>query len=263
MVTTTANGHPHALDDAPRVVRHIPRAVTPDDVVPRLVGMGMPVDEALQLADNHDEQRIFDALDAVEEFGVTSRIINPVGWVRAAVRREWDLTGVLAERRENERRQAVLDADQQEREFARDAFPAWRAISERWDRAISAALNDDQLERALGAVSRPSSEIGRHSIPIARAELIAWAVDAHGREPGQSLAETLADDLDRGPRRPEAPRWPLPEPPTLPEDDERRSLSARIADALGRDLDAVRDQHLALAVSIPQRTVRFGQDLER
>ncbi len=112
MATTTSNGHARTVDDAPRVIQRIhgqPRR--PTHVVPRLVGMGMPVDEAMQLADQHDEQRIVDALDAVEEFGVTSRIINPVGWVRAAVRREWDLTGVLAERRENERRLAVLDAD--------------------------------------------------------------------------------------------------------------------------------------------------------
>lgn len=263
MVTTTANGHTRALDDPPRVVRHIPRAVTPDDVVPRLVGMGMPIDEALNLADQHDEQRIVDALDAVEEFDVTSRIVNPVGWVRAAVRREWDLTGVLAKRRENERRLAVLDADRREREHADASYPTWRGISDRWDRAISAALDDDQLERALDAVMRPAPGIGRHSIPIARAELIAWAVDAHGRAPDQPLAKTLADDLVPGPRRPEAPRWPLPEPPTPPDDDEQRSLSQRIADVLGRDLDVARDQDLALAVSIPHRTVRFGQDLER
>ena len=262
MVTTAPNGHARTVDDGPRVIQRTAGTTTPDHVVPRLVGMGMPVDEAMLLADQHDEQRIVDALDAVEEFGATSRIINPVGWVRAAVRREWDLTGVLAERRENERRLAVLDADQQEREDARDAFPAWRAISERWDRAISAALDDDQLERAIANVTRPVPGVGRHSIPVTRAELIAWAVDAHGRSPHEPLAKTLAEDLDRGPRQHRGLRWPLPELPSPP-DDNVRSLSSRITDVLTRDQDLARETVPVIEVAVPHRTVRFGQDLER
>jgi len=262
MVTTTTNGHAGALEDTPRDVRRIPRAVTPHDVVPRLVGMGMPVDEALRLAEHHDEQRIVDALDAVDELGVTSPIMNPVGWVRAAVRREWDLTGVLAKRRKNERRLAALDADQQEREDARVAFPAWQAISDRWDRAVSAALDDTQLERAIAVITRPVPGIGRHSVPVARAELIAWAVDVNDRAPDLPLEAALAGDLDRGPRRPEAPRWPLPEPPSPPEDREARPLSSRIAVVLARDLEVARETAQVIEVPVPHRTVRFGLDLE-
>lgn len=263
MATTTSNGHARTVDDTPRVIQSIQGSTTPDHVVPRLVGMGMPVDEAMQLADQHDEQRIIDALDAVEELGDTRRVMNPVGWVRAAVRREWDLTGVLATRRENERRLAALDLDREERQEARVTFPAWRAISERWDRAISAALDDDQLERAVANVARPVPGIGRHSIPVTRAELIAWAVEAHGRSPHEPLTKVLTDDLDRSPRRQrQAPQWPLPEPPSPPDDDVR-SLTSRITGVLTRDRDLAQETAPVIEVAVPHRTVRFGQDLER
>ena len=262
MATTTSTGHARTVDATPRVVQRIQGTTTPGHVVPRLVGMGMPVDEAMQLADQHGEQRIIDALDAVEELGDTSRIMNPVGWVRAAVRWEWDLTGVLAARREKERRLAALDAARSEREEARNAYPAWRAISERWDRAISAALDDGQLERAIANVTGPVPGVGRHSIPVTRAQLIAWAVDAHGRPPHEPLAKTLAEDLDRGPRQHREPRWPLPEPPSPP-DDGVRSLSSRITDVLTHDRDPTPETAPVIEVAVPHRTVRFGQDLER
>lgn len=263
MVTTTSNGHADVREDDQRVVARIPRAIQPDDVLPRLVGLGIPRDEAQELADRHDEQRIIDALDALEEIGDGGRVLNPVGWVRAAVEQRWDLTDLLADRRDNERRLAALDADRREREEAHAAYPAWRAISDRWDRSISAALDDVQLERAIAAVTRPVPGIGRHSIPLARAELISWAVDVNGREPTIPLAEALADDLDRGPGRPEPPRWPVPEPPNPPEETEARPLSSRLTDVLGHDLDTARDTSQVIEVAVPHRTVRFGQDLER
>jgi len=268
MVTTTSNGHARAVDDGPpaaaRQVRRIPRAVTPDDAVPRLVGLGLPADEAQQLAERHDEQRITDVLDALEELRTTSRIIQPVGWVRAAVRHDWDLTAVLADRREREQQLAALDADRDEREHARASFPAWRVISDRWDRAISSSLDDDQLQRAIAQVSRPLPGIGRHSIPVTRAELISWAVAVHDRHRDVPLAQSLADDLDRGPRPSEPPPWPLPEPPTPPEDSTSTPpLAARIAAVLGHDVAQTRDVSQVLEVAVPHRTVRFGQDLER
>lgn len=268
MATTTSNGHARAIDDSPpveaRPVRRIPRAVIPDDAVPRLVGLGVPANEAQQLADQHDEQRIIDALDALEELGATSRIIQPAGWLRAAVGHAWDLTGVLAERRDREHRLAALHADSREREHARASYPAWRVISDRWDQAISSALDDDQLRRALTRVSHPLPGIGRHSIPVARAELISWAVDVHSRRPDVPLVKALADDLDRGVGPTEPPRWPLPEPPVLSEDSPGSPpLAERIPEAHRHDVAQSRDAAEVIEVAVPHRTVRFGQDLER
>ena len=96
----------------------------------------------------------------------------------------------------------------------------------------------------------------------ARAELIAWAVDVHAHVPDEPLPVVLANELDRGPRRPDAPQWPLPEPPNPAEDDEARSLSTRIADLLGHDLDLAPETARVVEVPVPHRTVRFGQDLE-
>ena len=53
---------------------------------------------------------------------------------------------------------------------------------------MSAALDDDELCRALAQVTTPVGVVGRRSVPLARAQLLAWAVRAHQRAPDQDLA---------------------------------------------------------------------------
>lgn len=273
MGATTSNGQlegsrdpvVQVADDDVRMVPQIRPAVTPQDVVPRLVGLGVALDAAQRVARAHPEQRIADALDALEELDATRRVLNPIVWVDAAVSQQWDLTDILARRREREHRLAAIGADRQQREEARDAHPTWRAIAERWDAAISSALDDEQLDHAVDALTEPVAGIGRCSVPVARADLIAWAVEVHEGDPATPLADALTADLERGPTR-AAPRvWPLPEPPDVTTDRpcDVPSLSSRIGAKLGADLDAAPDLEPPRDVAVAHRTLRFGTDLER
>lgn len=266
MISTTPNGRARSAEERARAGVDVridgrgPRALTPQDVVPRLIGLGVPAERAQRLAEHYGERRIADALDALEVLDAQRRILDPVGWVDAAVQQQWDLTDVLTERRERDRRLGAIDADRHHRETADAAYPAWRAIADRWDRAVSAALDDDQLARAIDLVTTDVPGLDRRSAPIVRAELIAWAVDVHLRDHSVPLADALTDDLASGPQRPTPQEWPLPEPPAVPDEDVR-PLMRRVAKAIGEELG--RGRSAAVAVSVPQRTVRVGEDLER
>ena len=266
MNPTAVSGRPSTTDQgdeagviAPRVAR-VQQVLTPDDVVPRLVGLGVPPDRAQRLAEHHGERRIADALDALEILDADRRILDPVGWVDAAIQQRWDLTAVLAERRGREERLSAIDVERQSRETADAAYPAWRAIADRWDRAVSAALDDEQLGRAIELLTTEVPGLGRRSVPIVRAELIAWAVDVHERNHSVPLSDALAEDLAEVPKPRPPHDWPLPEPPAV-RDDDIRPLAGRLAEAIGEELD--RGLGAAVAISVPQRTVRFGEDLER
>ena len=266
MNSTAVNGRASSTDEGDRagadapLVGNVQQVLTPEDVVPRLVGLGVPPDRAQRLAYHHGEWRIADALDALEVLDADRRILDPVGWVDAAVQQRWDLTAVLAERREREQRLSAIDAERQRRETADAAYPAWRAIADRWDTAVSAALDDEQLGRAIDLLTTDVPGLGRRSVPIVRAELIAWAVDVHERNQSVPLAHALAEDLAEGPQPPAPHDWPLPEPPAV-RDDDVRPLAGRLAGAIGEDLD--RGLDAAVAIPVPQRTVRFGEDFER
>lgn len=250
--------------ETPAVPR-IQRVTTPDDVVPRLVALGVPLDRADELARGYDEQRICDALDALEELDTKRRVLDPVGWVDAAIKQRWDVSGLLVERRQRERRLDVQDGDRQHRAEALEAYPEWRAVADRWDAAISAALDDEQLGRALAALTGPVVGVGRRSVPVARAELIAWAVDVHDCDPGASLGEALAEDLERGLTPAPARAWPLPEPPAVAaaETGDVASLSSRIGAVLRAQTGLAHEVQPAMEVAVPHRAARFGQDLER
>lgn len=88
MVTRGADVHASALDagDAggTRRIRKGPRPVTPHDAVPRLIGLGLPVAAAQRLVEEYAEQRVIDALDALDEVDADRRILDPVGWVAPA-----------------------------------------------------------------------------------------------------------------------------------------------------------------------------------
>lgn len=103
-----------------------PQTVTPDDVVPRLVELGVSVAAAEPVARAYPEQRITDALDALDELDSTRRVVDPIGWVDAAIKQRWDLTGLLGQRRAREQRLDTLDTQRRQRETAREPFPAWR-----------------------------------------------------------------------------------------------------------------------------------------
>lgn len=244
--------------------RHVPRALTPDDVVPRLIALGVSSDAATRLTDAYPEGRIVDALDGLEELDVKRRVLDPVAWVDAAVTQRWDLAGLLAARREREARLAAREADRQQRERARMDYQQRRAVAERWDAAVSAALDDQQLARAIDAVSSPVPGIGRRSVPVVRAELLAWAIDIHDRHRDRPLGSALGADLDEGAHAAVLADWPLPEPPVPDGDaDGVEPLTARIGEVLDASPELVRGRGPVLDIAIPPRDVPFGRDLER
>lgn len=239
------------------------RSTAPDDVVPRLIGIGLSVDAADRFAYAHPRQRISDVLDALEELGPKRHPVDPARWVSAAMEQRWDVTSLLVDRRAREQRVAAADADRRQRETARDAYPAWRVLAERWDATISAALDDGQLARAVDALTGLVPGIGRRSMPMVRAELVAWAVEVHGRDPQRPLADALAADLERGPEPAPLRDWPLPEPPEIGTGRAADcGLRVRIA-ALGAEPEVVRDVEPALETVLSQPVDRVAQDLDR
>lgn len=241
-------------------------SVTPDDVVPRMVALGVPIGAADELAEAYPESRIVDALDAVEEIHKRGPVRNPLAWVDAAIRHHWDLTSILGPRRAREARIAARHTETAARDAAIDAYPEHRAISERWGTALAAALDDDQLGRAIEAVSMPVAGIGRSSIPVVRADLLAWTVEVHQRHPGVPLASALAADLDRGPDPVVMPGWPLPEPPPAPREsfaDDPPSLSDRITHVLSNEVEVDRDISRTVEPAGHERVLRHGGELGR
>ena len=106
-----------------------------------------------------------------------------------------------------------------------------------WRGAISAALDDRQLATAVERITTPVAGLGRRSVPIVRAQLVAWAVTAHRGAPTRLLVEALADDLVGTDRLVSAPslEGPIPVAPgvgTAPDD-----LTARLTDLLTRRPD--------------------------
>ena len=228
-------GRRHPAQQQRRLARPADRRLTPDDVTPRLVGLGMGVETARDLAAAHPEARIADALDAIEELAARRSVADPVRWVQAAVTERWDVSGLLTKRRANEHRLASLDSERQAREQARDGYPDRRATADRWETAISGALDAQQLARAIDAVTAPVPGIGRRSAAVVRAELVAWAIDVHARQPEQPLHAALAADLEARPAPARPCAWPLPEPPTP---DRDRGHPAALTDRLAALIDA-------------------------
>lgn len=237
-----------------------PDPVTPDDAVPRLVGVGADARAAQELVEQYGRTRVIDALDALDELDADRRILDPVGWVEAAVEHGWNLTGVLAARRERDQRLGRVEADQQRRRAADDALPSWRAVADGWAAAVSGALDDDQLRLAIEQLTDEVPGLGRRSTPVARAQLVAWAVDVHERADGRQFADALREDLDRDGSPRVIRDWPLPEPPETATSAEVEPLADRIAAAIDPcpELDVPQPR---AGLEPPHRTVRVAGEL--
>lgn len=112
-----------------------------------------------------------------------------------------------------------------------------RQRSDGWCSAISDALDDEQLTRALDRVTTTVPGLERRSVPTARAQLIAWAVDVHRRDPDTPLEEGLGASLRNGARPHLEPEvGELPEPPASSHPPD---LSDRVAAHLPRVDDRV------------------------
>src|SRR5665811_2210355 len=82
-----------------------------------------------------------------------------------------------------------------------------------WAAAVSAALDDDGLAEALARTTTPAPGLGRRSAPLARAQLLTWAVAVHRRSPQQPLEPALAAALAAGAEPVPDATEALPPPP--------------------------------------------------
>lgn len=159
---------------------------------------------------------------------------SPAGFVVSALRDGWDLSEALAAE-QADRARARRRAEQDGAETAaRSEVVADRARAQGWAAAVSAALDDRALARAVAAVSEPVAGVGRRSVPSTRAALVLWAATVAGRHPAVPLGEALRADLAAGPTCPRALDGGLPDPPA-PDAAHPPDLSARIAALLQRE----------------------------
>ncbi|HKJ55500.1 MAG TPA: hypothetical protein VJ978_05890 [Nitriliruptoraceae bacterium] len=179
---------------------------SPTDVHERLTALGIAPATADGLIADHPGDVIDEAIDAAD----TAKPRNPAGWIIAALRGRWDTTDLAtatkttrsaAERRRQEdatRQQAGKTAE-------RD-----RQRVDGWLRAVSAALNDDQLAQALRRVTTDVPGLQRRSLPVARTQLLRWAIRLHSpSDPSQPFTEALRTAL------------PTAQPPHIDDDIER------------------------------------------
>ena len=199
----------------------------------RLVALGVASSTARALVSEYGSGRVLDALDAVDTLG-DGEVRRRAGWVVAAIRQGWDLADLLAERRTVEARYARWERERAARDREAGRWEARQAVAGRWRGAISSALDDRQLASAVERATSPMAGLGRRSVPVVAAQLLAWAVAAHRRNPDRPLDELLAADLDRPDRSsvPDRLEGPLPPPPAAT--DARDDLTARLTGLLAR-----------------------------
>ena len=214
----------------------LPAQLDPQQPQERLVALGVAPPTARALVDQYGTRRVVDALDAVDTLG-DGEVRRRAGWVISAIRQGWDLDGLLAERRQFEARYARWERERSERDRQAAGWRARESLAGSWRAAISGALDDRQLARAVEQVTTPAAGLGRRSVPVVRAQLLAWAIGVHRQAPDRPLAEAWADDIDRADRvaTPASLDGPLAPPPgvtDLPDD-----LTERLTELLGRRAD--------------------------
>jgi hypothetical protein len=170
-----------------------------------LVALGIDADLASALAGRYSPARVHDVAQAARRQARR----NPAGWAIRALEGGWAISGSCA---------AATDANPA-RGWHTPAAPTddsdeveqrWQA----WDLAVSAALDDEQLGRAVTLARSalpPASRIG----PAVRTQLIRWAakrfVDADAEELHTVLRDALETDQPKG--TPGPVERDLPAPP--------------------------------------------------
>ena len=228
---TGATGHGesgHQRQEKPATGEQQHAGPDAEDLQRRLERLGVARGVAAELVECHPHRRVADALQAAASGGVR----NPAAWVVQALRAGWDFQTRLAGARSEAVRRRRDAGDAEAVQAAEQADRRERERAEGWACALSSGLDDAALTKALAEVTRPLPGLRRASPPLARSQLLTWAIDVHRRAPARPLAEALCADLAAGPR-PAAPLdGPLPEPPAVPE-PAAADLTTRIAARLG------------------------------
>lgn len=193
------------------VVREQQQQPAPSPPTDELCRLGVDAETAAALVAAHGSQRVAAVVAAAER----RRPRNPAGWAIAALKGGWDLAApdppgpagsggaVWPEPA------AEPDPVQDEAETARQQ--RWQA----WDAAVSAALDDGTLARAVELACPPTAGM-RHVAPVVQAAVIRWAAAAYTRAENADLAAALAGALAQGWRDPDGPDpADLPTPPPV------------------------------------------------
>jgi hypothetical protein len=157
--------------------------------------------------------------------------------VLSAVREGWELDELLAERHTAKARLARWHAERAERDRDTARWRSRESLMGEWRGAISAALDDCQLAIAVERITTPVAGVGRRSVPIVEAKLVAWAVTAHREAPTRPLAEALADDLVGTKRVVRSPSLDAPIPAAPGVRTASDDLTARLTDLLASRAD--------------------------
>ncbi len=188
-------GQQHRDVVVPQDQQQQPRGDIDVGVRQRLSALGVTDRVADDLVGRYPAERLADVVAAAE----AQSLRKPAGWVVSALRESWDVTEVLAEQQAadaRQRRQAEQAAtDRRSAQVERER----RERSEQWAAAVSAALDDRQLIDALTHVATPTPGLNRRSVPLARAQLLAWAVAVHRDQPALPLPAALTAALDAAP----------------------------------------------------------------
>ncbi|MBW3579259.1 MAG: hypothetical protein KY462_16300 [Actinobacteria bacterium] len=192
------------------------------ELLRRLTDLGMGEVAAAQLVLTSPDRVLARAIDAFE-LTADDAPVDARRWIAAAVEDPERIEDVLERRRgwdawrRMHRSWEAADADRAEQERR----------SHGWGAAISEALDDRKFLRAVERVSEPIRVLGRRSLRVARAQLLAWAVAVHGAQPDVPLAVALAADLAGEGTTPDRLDGGLPEPPARV--DGRDNLDERLA----------------------------------
>lgn len=232
----------------------------PRQLLGRLTSIGLTERGAVDLILSFPNQHIARAVDALEALG-PAEIANPRDWLLDALDDPQRVEAVLERRRgwdawhRMHRSWEAADSDRAEQERR----------SRGWGVAVSRALDDQQLQHAVEAVTEPLGVLGRRSLPVARAQLLAWAVSVHRAQPDLPLSAALRADLTNGRTQPDHLEAGLPEPPVS--DGGRDDLNERLAAAIGRlteiESDLSSERAPAAAPSIPQPEPSLERSLGR
>ena len=168
-------------------------SIDADELLRRLTDLGVDEGTVLELVAEHPVEAVRDALDAVS--GVDAR--KPAGWVVSAIRGGWDVADLATEQRRaasrRRRSQSMAASVDRRRETEAEALERIDA----WFTAAVAALDPDQLDAAVSALTQPIPALGRRVLAEGRARLARWAAASHLVCPDEPLDHALVAALEQ------------------------------------------------------------------
>jgi DNA-binding transcriptional ArsR family regulator len=196
---------------------------TADGLRERLLALTVSERVADDLLARHDAARVTEVLSVAE----AQSLRRPAGWIVSALRDGWDVSDAAAAAAVGQARERRTASEAVDREAAALADRERQQRADAWCEAISGALDDAQLHAALAQVTAPTPGLRRRSVPICRAQLLAWALAVHRWRPDAPLARALAEALPTA--SPVAAALDGDLPPAPAPETPRAELSARIA----------------------------------